>query len=180
MFGRSNGWHKNCVYTYGMRFPPELKFLVRRLAAIEGYLSLGLAQEALEEIQELPEETRHHPKILRLHIICLLMQGSGHYREALRLSRRGIRDYPEFADFYFLKASALEQLCEYAEAKKALLQSPTAFHGTEAYHFHLARYELDLGNRAEARQHLHEAISINSEVEDVARLDPRLKQLLEN
>ncbi|GAB4239395.1 MAG: hypothetical protein OHK005_00810 [Candidatus Methylacidiphilales bacterium] len=150
--------------------------LQRCLRAAEGYLNLGMIREAWEEVEALPERLRARPETLIL--MARILRACGRWSEAIELSRVGSEAYPNVFEFYFLRASVLEERGRFQEARETLLEGPSALRMTDWFHYNLARYEASLGNLDTARRELKQAIAINRRLRELARKDPAFQALL--
>jgi len=154
----------------------ELSFeLQRALAAVDGYLQLGMPDEALQELNAAAIEDQFQTATLRARIRVLLHLKR--WKDAEALSQRGISLHPEENEFMVQRAFALHQLKRGDEAAGVLLAAPTWIRQTGILHYNLACYEAKLGDIALARQCLQAALELNSGFKENVRNDPDLQQL---
>ena len=147
----------------------------RHLAAADGYLTLGMPQEALEALHEIPEKRRNDSLVLRGHVRVLLHLKN--WLEAELLSSEGMRIFPEENEFMVQRAFALHQLEKANEAAQVLKSAPAWIRNTGILHYNLACYEAKLGDLGIARQCIHTAIEINASFKKNAKADPDLQRL---
>jgi Flp pilus assembly protein TadD len=147
----------------------------RAIHATEGYIFLGLPEEALGEIQEIRLDERDDPLVLLAEIRSLLHLGR--WRSAESLSRRSVLRYPDEGEFAVQRAVALQQLHQSADAERALLDAPEWIRRTGILHYNLACYQARLGYLSEARQSIGTAIQLNARIKNDARIDPDLQKL---
>jgi predicted Zn-dependent protease len=149
----------------------------RALLAAQGYLELGMAEEALAELSTIPELEIRDPDIveLRLHI---LMQAK-RWTEALSTAEelRGI--HPDALPAYIHGAFALHELGRTTEARDLLLQGPEQLRKDPTFHYNVGCYEAVLGNREAALQSLEQSFALDDTYRDFARQDPDLALLRE-
>jgi tetratricopeptide (TPR) repeat protein len=149
--------------------------LQRALAAVDGYLELGMPGEALRELNGTVIEDQFEPATLRARVRVLLHLKR--WKDAEALSQRGISLHPEDNEFMVQRAFALHQLKRGDEAAGVLLSAPTWIRQTGILHYNLACYEAKLGDIALARQCLQAALELNSGFKESVRNDPDLQQL---
>lgn len=147
----------------------------RSLRAADGYLTLGLADEALREIQELPPAAQATPAARLAHIRILL-----HLRRwsaAEKLSRQSAAQFPHEEEFTVQRAFALHRMEHGEEAVAVLHSAPDWIRRTGILHYNLACYEARLGDLDAARQCIDAAIQMNAEMKKRAKADPDLAGL---
>jgi Flp pilus assembly protein TadD len=147
----------------------------RSLQAADGYLYLGLADEALRELEEVTGDEKTDPSVLLAHVRVLLHLKQ--WREAESLSGLGTTTHPEEEEFTVQRAFALHQLNQGEQAVEVLLAAPEWIRRTGILHYNLACYEARLGDLSTARQCIRAAIQLNAAMKKNARLDPDLQSL---
>ena len=149
----------------------------RALLAAQGYLELGMVEEALAELVSVSDELRDDPDIieLRLHI---LMQGR-RWAEALSTAEELLRTTPNAVPGYIHGAFALHELGRTAEARDLLLKGPRNLRKDPTFHYNIGCYEAVLGNRESALQSLRESFALDETYRDFARRDPDLEAIQE-
>ena len=147
----------------------------RALLAAQGYLELGMVEEALAELVSISEELRRDPDIieLRLHI---LMQGR-RWPEALTTAEELLRTQPNAVPGYIHGAFALHELGRTAEARDLLLKGPGDLRKDPTFHYNIGCYEAVLGNRESALQSLRESFALDETYREFARRDPDLEAI---
>ncbi len=108
----------------------------RALRAADGYLFLGLADEALQELQMIQEAEQYETDVLLARIRVLLHMKK--WRSAEALSGRGARLHPDEGEFSVQRAFALHQLKKDDAAAQALLEAPEWIRRTGILHYNLA------------------------------------------
>ena len=147
----------------------------RALRAADGYLYLGLAEEALCELDAIPSAEHQDSAVLLARIRVLLHMKK--WNTAETLSGRGARLHPDEGEFTVQRAFALHQMKRDAAAEQALLAAPEWIRRTGILHYNLACYQARLGDLSQARECIDTAIQINSGIKKNARLDPDLQAL---
>jgi predicted Zn-dependent protease len=147
----------------------------RALHAADGYLYLGLADEALGELEAVPvpEQTDVAVMLARVRVLLHLRR----WDDAERLSGSGVVRYPNEEEFTVQRAFALHQLNKGDEAVEVLLSAPEWIRRTGILHYNLACYEARLGDLSTARQCIRAAIQLNASMKKNARIDPDLQAL---
>jgi predicted Zn-dependent protease len=149
----------------------------RALLAAQGYLELGMAEEALAELSSIPEIEIRDPDIieLRLHV---LMQ-TKRWAEALATSEELLRARPTAVPAYIHGAFALHELRRTAEARDLLLKGPEELRKDPTFHYNIGCYEAVLGNREAALLSLQQSFALDSTYREFAQRDPDLAILRE-
>ena len=147
----------------------------RALQAADGYLYLGLAEEALNELGQVAPQEREDPAVLlaRTRVLLHLKR----WKPAEELSRHGADKHPDEGEFTVQRAFALHQLQKGDQAIEVLLSAPDWIRRTGILHYNLACYEARLGDPSIARQCINAAIQINAAMKKNARIDPDLASL---
>jgi predicted Zn-dependent protease len=147
----------------------------RALLAAQGYLELGMVEEALAELTSVSDELRDDPDIieLRLHI---LMQGR-RWAEALTTAEELLRKKPNAVPGYIHGAFALHELGRTAEARDLLLKGPGDLRKDPTFHYNIGCYEAVLGNRESALESLNQSFALDETYRDFAKRDPDLESI---
>jgi predicted Zn-dependent protease len=142
----------------------------RALQAADGYLYLGMPDDALKELGEVPNEDSAQPTVLlaRTRVLLHLKQWS----EAEKLAARGSETHPDHEEFTVQRAFALHQLKQGDEAMNVILQAPEWIRQTGIIHYNLACYEAQLGDLGTARQCIKVACQMNKAMKKNAAIDP--------
>lgn len=149
--------------------------LERHLGAVEGYLFLKMAREALRELNEIPAERRDDLTVLRSRVRTLLHLGR--WKQALSLAVRGLRFHEHDNELMVQRAFALHKLEKGPEAVQVILDAPEWIRRSGILHYNLACYEAQLGDLRTARQCIRVAFEMNSAFKKSARRDPDLQRL---
>ena len=149
--------------------------VTRCLQAADGYLFLGMAEDALAELNEIDVESQMEIAVLRARIRVLLHMKR--WKEAESLSERGSKLHPDENEFMVQRAFALHQLDRGNEAVGVILSAPDWIRRTGILHYNLACYEARLGDLGTARQCIRTALELNSAFKKNARTDPDLERL---
>jgi tetratricopeptide (TPR) repeat protein len=164
---------------------PDIKHLslegVRYLRAAEGWLELGDAVSAGDELKELSPEERTHPAVLQ---VCYAIYAKrGQWDLATDVAEDLANALPDKAQSWINLAYATRRKTGggITEAKKILLAAEPLFSGECIIPFNLACYFSQLHEFDQAEQWLKKAAAIDEKaVRKLAVDDPDLKPLWEN
>ena len=138
----------------------------RALLAAQGYLELGMVEEALTELSSIGVVASDDPDIveLRLHI---LMEGRK-WNEAIDAAEELLRMKADAMPAYIHGAFALHELGRTSEARDLLLKGPPVL-----------RDDAVLGNRDAALESLRQSFAMDKTFREFARRDPDLMQIVQ-
>ena len=141
----------------------------RTLRAASGWLELGLADEALDELQALPAEAQLQRDPLELKLAAQMeCEQWNAASETARLLCLKAEEEPEF----FLRAAyCLHETGDTLAACNQLLRGPKALFEMAIFHYNLACYLWTLGEGPRARGHLKQAIDLDETFLAEARED---------
>lgn len=142
----------------------------RTLQAARGWLELGLADEALVELESLPTDARTGRDALELKLAAQMFSQSWNpASDTARLLCLKAGNEPEF----FLRAAfCLHETGDTLAACNWLLRGPKALFEMAIFHYNLACYLWTLGKAGRARSHLKQAITMDESFLEAA-LDDR-------
>ena len=149
----------------------------RILVAAQGYSELGMFDDALAEIDSLPESAAKHATALELRTV-ILMQAK-RWKSALEASQALCLANPQKTSGFIHSAFCLHELGRTSEARDMLLGGPEVLHDEPTFHYNLACYECALGNLDLARMHLEKSFDLDKKFRDFAKRDPDLAALRE-
>ncbi|MES2573100.1 MAG: hypothetical protein V4710_23960 [Verrucomicrobiota bacterium] len=147
-----------------------------QLSAAEGYLMLGMANEAWEQLEEISVALNEVPEIvlLRLHVLNKLEK----WEAATTLGHSAIQQHPQEGDLYILTAYAKRRFIDIAHAKPILLAGEAVLKDEPAFHYNLACYECQLADLPAAKTRLNRAFELDKTYHSAA-LDEDLQPLRE-
>jgi predicted Zn-dependent protease len=147
----------------------------RALLAAQGYLELGMVEEALAELVAIQTPAISDPDLieLRLHI---LMQG-GRWSDALASAEELLQLNSSALPAYIHGAFALHELGRTAEARDLLLRGPEVLRKDPTFHYNIGCYEAVLGNCDSAMQSLKKSFALDETYRDFAKQDPDLEAI---
>ena len=143
--------------------------VTKTLRAASGWLELGLADEALYELQALPPEVQMLRGPLELKLAAQMERGQWNMAsETARLLCLKADDVPEF----FLRAAyCLHETGDTLAACNQPLRGPKTLFDMAIFHYNLACYLWTLGEGTRARSHLKQAIEMDETFLESARED---------
>jgi tetratricopeptide (TPR) repeat protein len=155
----------------------------RSLLAAQGYLELGMVEEALGELAAVHTSSISDPDPgpdpdpdlieLRLHI---LMQGE-RWSDALASAKELLLLNSSALPAYIHGAFALHELGRTTEARDLLLRGPEVLGMDPTYHYNIACYEAVLGNNESAKRSLEKSFALDETYRDFAKQDPDLEAI---
>ena len=145
----------------------------RIFQAAQGYLELGMMDDALAELDSLPHGVQERVEVLHLRLF-IHMQGK-RWREALEVSQLVCRVEPEETPGFIHAAFCLHELGRTSEAKEVLLGGPASLLSEATYHYNLGCYDAALGNIEEAQAHLRMSFKLDKKFRELAKTDPDLR-----
>jgi tetratricopeptide (TPR) repeat protein len=144
--------------------------------AAQGYLELGMTDEALAELERVPEEDRDHEDVAQLRVYVLMRARRWDDAlvscEALRAAR------PELSLGYIHGAFCLHELGRTAEAMELLQQGPASLLREPVYFYNLGCYHAVLGNPEDAQSYLQMSFNMDEKFREIARYDPDLEGVM--
>lgn len=152
----------------------------RRILAAQGYVELGLHQEAREELARLGADVRERADVIELNMLCLM--GEQSWEQALALTQQLCALEPEEPGGFIHAAYCLHELGRTVEALDMLTRGPAALRTKPVYYYNLGCYLACLGEEAKALALLRQSFEMDGSLRSHARKDPdldRLRQALE-
>jgi predicted Zn-dependent protease len=147
----------------------------KALSAAQGYLELGMYQDAHAELNQLSPEMLGRAEFLECRLFLYMQERR--WEEALGIAAKLRRTDPSLATGYIQAAFCLHELGRTPEAKDLLLGGPESLHQNSLYHYNLACYEAVLGETDSALSYLKRSFALQADLRDVAREDIDLKSL---
>ncbi|HIG28994.1 MAG TPA: hypothetical protein EYQ50_14840 [Verrucomicrobiales bacterium] len=141
-----------------------------------GFFELGMFDDALKQLDKLPQDQQLKGKILNLR--CQILLGRKKWLRVVRLSRSGSTLYPDRMEFYIFGALAYFMMDKPLESKLLWFSAPRKIRKSGFFHYNVARCEAKLGNIASARTHMKTAIKLEPELKCILNRDSGLKEQL--
>ena len=146
------------------------------MVAAQGYSELGMPEEALRQLDQLPQGVRDGVlgKEMRLGV---LMQAK-RFKQALPLGMEICALIPDKTIGFIHTAFCLHELGKTVQALELLLKGPDSLRTEATYYYNMACYEAVLGNLDEARLHLNVSFKMDERFKEYALDDPDLAGFL--
>lgn len=146
-----------------------------RLSHAQGYLQLGMVDEAAAELRLIPADERDATEVLVLR--AAVLQEQGRWR-ALRLAAAElVRRQPAEPAGWVTWAFATRRSRSIIEAEQILLEAEMRHPKEATIQFNLGCYACLRGDLAEARRRVRRAIALDRAFRDHAQVDPDLEAL---
>ncbi len=120
------------------------------LMPFSGYLDLGMLQDAVESLESLPTELKHHPLVLSARLELLMH--TKRWEEGVILAQSLTGLWPKYHEFHFRAAFCLHELRRTKEAKQTLLNAPMSIRDEPLFFYNMACYEAQLGDLQRAKE----------------------------
>jgi Tfp pilus assembly protein PilF len=147
----------------------------KRLKASLGYLELGVAQEAWDELEEIPAEEGSHPVVLRMRVE--IYRALGKWAEMSEIAGHLVKVEPGQPDYWISLAWGQRGSIGIPEAEKTLAAAAERFPQEATIHFNLACYSCKQGRLDEARGRLKTAIELEPAFKEAALQDDDLEAI---
>jgi len=145
----------------------------RQLLAAQGYLELGMFDEAIAELDSLEPGQQKEEGVLQLRLFLLMR--SRKWMEGVDVCALLREISPELTIGFIHGAFCLHELGQTGEAKELLLSGPPSLLKEPTYFYNLGCYEACLGNKPEAVKNLQTSFEMNERFREIAKFDPDLK-----
>jgi lipopolysaccharide biosynthesis regulator YciM len=155
-----------------VKLDPQIQ---RRLLAAVGLAELSLFQDAVQELEELPEELREIPVVLATWLE--VYQRWHKWSEASAVAIRLVEMEPEESNWPVALAYAVRRNRGLIFAQEILMQAAEKFPDCATIQFNLACYAAQLGHLDEARRRLLKAVQLDQGFAALAKTDPDLKPI---
>jgi tetratricopeptide (TPR) repeat protein len=149
----------------------------RHISAAQGYLELGLYEEARAEINELQESCNERSDVVELNVLCCM--GERLWEQALQYAQRLCELEPERPGGFIHAAYCLHELGRTEAALASLQAGPASLRRKAVFYYNLACYNTRLGRIEEALLLLRQAFERDPALRMTARNDPDLATLRE-
>lgn len=149
----------------------------RTLEAAVGYFELGMAEEALRELDTLEPADQSEEEVLELRLV--LNQHLGRWAGAAEACAGLCAIKGADIDRFIGWGCCLYELGRIAECRDALLKAPACARDHGLWNFHIACYEAILGNKDEARRLILRSIELDPALRSMALRNENLVPLLQ-
>ncbi len=145
------------------------------LTAAEGFLALGMLEDANAEIEKIDPFCRHLPEVCAVRLSIYLRAQNWELAETLAARLRAAD--PANPQWHISLAYAVRRLSSIAAAKPILIDAAERHPNEPIIHYNLSCYECQLGDLSSAREHLKKAIALAPECRLMALDDEDLQPL---
>jgi tetratricopeptide (TPR) repeat protein len=145
------------------------------LAPFDGYLDLGMHQEANDELERLPIELKTHPLVLSARLDLLMEMKR--WEDGEILGRSLFKLWPDECEFYIRTAFCLHEMKRTQEALETLMSGPSALQSKAVFFYNAACYQAQLGHLTEAKQMLSVCFKLDKNYKAESLDDPDLEPL---
>jgi len=135
-----------------------------------------MTDEALAELERVPQEDRSHEDVEQLRVYILMR--ARRWPEALAACEALRTDRPELNLGYIHGAFCLHELGRTAEAMELLQEGPASLLREPVYFYNLGCYHAVLGNPEEAQNYLQMSFNMDEKFREIARYDPDLEGVI--
>ncbi len=147
----------------------------QHLAAAEGFLALGMCDDANSELEEIDPFCRRLPEVLAVRLG--IYQQTKRWEMAQVVAKQLATDDSSNPQWLISLAYATRRL-ESLEPAKAILLDAVSRHPKEPIiHYNLACYDCQMGHLESAKDHLKRAFDLAAQCRAMALDDPDLKPL---
>lgn len=149
--------------------------LDRKILTAQGYMELGLFDEARAELVALPKQAWERTDVLETWVLCQM--GERRWEEALEMGRRLCEMQPKEPGGYIHTAYCLHELGRTVEAMELLQNGPSSLRKKSVYFYNMGCYCAKLGRVIEAKMLLEKSFELDNGLRRVARKDPDLAEV---
>ena len=147
----------------------------RKIIAAQGYVELGLYEEARLELTSLPSSTVERCDVIEITVLCLM--GEHRWAEALESALELCRADPDEPGGFIHAAYCLHEMGRTREAVDILMRGPSSLQSKAVFFYNLGCYRARLGEIDAALEMLHKAFLKDSSLRKAAKRDPDLNAL---
>lgn len=146
-----------------------------RLSHAQGYLGLGMVEEAAAELEAIPVPDCDALEVLTLRVA--VQQELQDWRGLRVTAAEFVRRAPQEAAAWITWAYATRRALSLKEAEKILRDAETHHPEEPTIQFNLGCYACQRGALREARRRVDRAIALDAKFADLAATDPDLEPL---
>ncbi|MBL9114711.1 MAG: hypothetical protein JNJ83_06850 [Verrucomicrobiaceae bacterium] len=149
----------------------------RHILAAQGYVELGLHEEARVELAALPAILHERADVLELRLLCHM--AARDWQSAFGLATKLCSTEPAEPGGFIHAAYCLHEMGRTAEAMELLVKGPASLRQKAVYFYNLGCYSACLGMVDQALTLLEQAFQRKPALRKDARHDPDLASLRE-
>lgn len=149
--------------------------IIRHLEACSGYITLGMYEDAWNELESIPPELRAKVDVIELRLE--IYQALGKWESARVLAESMVKRDPENPNWWIAWAYSLRREKSIHEAREVLQEAVLHHPGVALIQYNLACYACVLGEVKEAHRLLATAFALDAGLKKVALDDPDLNNI---
>jgi len=147
----------------------------RNINAAQGYSELGMHDEALAELDSIPEPMSRRPELVEMRLLILMH--AKRWKQALPVARKLCDATPDSSGGYIHAAFCLHELGRTRDAREVLLKGPPCLLTEAVFYYNLACYDAVLGDREQALENLERSFRMDKKFRQFAQTDPDLEPI---
>jgi tetratricopeptide (TPR) repeat protein len=145
------------------------------LTTAQGFLDLGMVDEAWSELDEIEPVGRAHPAVVAMRL--RILERMGRFEMGVEIARGVVRLHPEDIDIRLLGAAHIRRATGIREALRFLQDSPETFRGHGSYWFAIACLHCQHGDLERAAECTRRAVDLDRSFQMRVLDDPDLEPL---
>jgi len=150
----------------------------KAVEAADGFLRLGLPEEAWHELEFLPSALRKSKPVMEARL--RVYQALGDWSETAKIARTMTNQSPEETRWWIEWSRALTQQGQPHEARGVLLRAAARHPDNASVNYHLAKLCIAADQREEATRRLKKAFAADPALRAAAKEETDLAQLWED
>jgi hypothetical protein len=129
------------------------------LTTAEGFLELGMGDEAWSELDEIEPLDRADPSVVAMRL--RILERMERFEAGAEIARGAVRLHPEDLDIRLLGAAHIRRATGAGEALRFLQDSPETVHGHGGYWFAIACLHCQLGDLVRTAECTRRAVDLD-------------------
>jgi predicted Zn-dependent protease len=156
-----------------MNLPPAEQ---RKLEHVQGFLELGMLDDATQAFQKIGKEFQQLPNVLAVRFDLELKLN--HWEKVCQIAKHLAEMEPENPMWFVEWANAARKVKSIEVSQKILLNAEKRHPNNPAIKYNLGCYAAVLGDAELARKYVGQAVDLDRRFKKIALQDPDLKELL--
>ncbi len=149
--------------------------LAEHLTTSEGFLDLGMVDEAWAELDEIEPLERAHPSVVSMRL--RILERMERFETGVEIARGAVRLHPEDLDIRLLGAALIRRATSIGEALRFLQDSAETFRGHGGYWFAIACLHCQIGDLKKTAECTRRAVDLDRSYQMRVLDDPDLEAL---
>ena len=147
------------------------------LMAVEGFLELGMPEDAAHEVERLSPAVKDSTDVIRIR--AAIYHAANAWAQLEAVTSELVKREPHDPSWWINRAFAARRSTDIPTAKKILLEAELLHPENATIHFNLGCYACQLDDFEEAKRRVTTAIKLDSNYRAIALADPDLEPLWE-